>query len=132
VRIESIHHPIRSVLGIGCLALSLLVVPGCSEDDDDDALRFSPGTLPGAKVGISYRATIRVLDARTPVGQISIADGALPDGLALQYTEIEDTARITGTPEEAGRFTFTISAWCMGTNRSGQRGEKVYSMGVEE
>lgn len=28
--------------------------------------------------------------------------------------------------------TFTVNAWCMGTNQSGQEGEKEYSIEVEE
>jgi hypothetical protein len=44
----------------------------------------------------------------------------------------DDTAKISGVPEEAGTFTFTVRVWCYGTNVSAQQGEKEYSILVEE
>jgi len=56
----------------------------------------------------------------------------LPPGLELVIVEnVADTARITGTPEKAGTFTFTINVWCYGTMVSGQMGSKEYTILVE-
>ena len=88
-------------------------------------LKFDPDTLPDAQLGVPYEVEIHVKQNRTPVGDFSISDGTLPDGLELKAVEgVEDTARIIGIPEKAGIFTFKISVWCYGTNVSGQTGEK--------
>lgn len=93
-------------------------------------LVFSPDQLPDAQAGVPYEATIRISQNRTPAGSISISEGTLPLGLELVYTQAEDTAKITGTPTQAGTYTFTISVWCFGTNISGQTGEKQYTLVV--
>jgi hypothetical protein len=74
-----------------------------------------------------------VTENRTPVGDFSISEGALPPGLELTKVDgVEDTAKISGVPEAAGTFEFTVYVWCYGTNVSGQTGEKEYSIVVEE
>lgn len=97
------------------------------------ALEFQPDELPNGQLGAVYETEIHVTENRTPVGDFSIARGALPAGLELIKLEgEEDTAMISGAPEEAGTFTFTISVWCYGTNVSGQTGEKEYTLVVDE
>ncbi|MEW6403269.1 MAG: Ig domain-containing protein, partial [Chloroflexota bacterium] len=95
-------------------------------------LKFDPQSLPDAQVGVPYEVEIRVSENVTPVGDFSVEPNTLPPGLELAIVEeVEDTARITGIPEEPGTYTFTISAWCYGTNVSGQTGEKEYTIVVE-
>jgi hypothetical protein len=93
-------------------------------------LTFSPETLPEAVVGQPYQVEILVSDNNTPVGDMYIQDGALPPGLALEFIEHEDHAELTGIPEAAGVYTFTVGAWCYGTNVSGDRGEIAYELAV--
>ena len=93
------------------------------------ALKFEPDTLPASQMGAPYEAEIRVTQNVTPVGKFSISKGALPAGLEL--VDIEgDAAKISGIPEEAGTFTFTVRVWCYGTSVDGQVGEKEYSIVV--
>jgi hypothetical protein len=93
-------------------------------------LKFIPENVPNAQIDEAYEAEIHVTLNNTPVGDIAISDGALPTGLELAKVDGEDTARISGTPTEAGTFTFTVSAWCYGTQVSGQTGDKEYTIVV--
>jgi hypothetical protein len=92
------------------------------------ALSFLPDKLPDARVGVSYKVDILITGNLTPVGNYSVSDGSLPPGLELVMDEQLHTARITGTPQEAGPYTFTVSVWCYGTNVNGQTGEKKYTL----
>ncbi len=94
-------------------------------------LKFTPENLPEAQVGNAYETKIEISLNNTPVGDFSISEGTLPEGLEFSFLEGEDAASITGTPTEAGTFTFTVSAWCFGTQVSGQTGEKTYSLTVD-
>jgi large repetitive protein len=110
--------------------------PGSSEPTfiyvPDKELVFSPETLPGAQAGEPYDATITVSQARTPVGGAKIQDGALPDGLTLVLGENHDNSMaISGTPTTAGTYKFTVYAWCLGTNVSGQTGTHAYTLVVK-
>ena len=91
-------------------------------------LKFTPDDLPDAQVGNVYDEEIRVTLNNTPVGDFFISEGTLPEGLEFTFLEGEDAATITGTPTEAGTFSFTVSAWCFGTQVSGQTGDKSYSL----
>jgi len=95
-------------------------------------LAFEPASLslPEAKAGAAYETRIQITQNTTPVGDISISNGALPAGLEFEFIDGEDAALIHGTPQEAGTFTFTISVWCFGTQVSGQSGEKDYELKV--
>jgi hypothetical protein len=93
-------------------------------------LKFAPDALPEAQVGTAYNEEIRVSLNNTPVGDFFISDGVLPEGLEFTFVEGEDAAIFNGTPTEAGTFTFTVAAWCFGTQVSGQTGEKTYSLTV--
>jgi len=94
-------------------------------------LKFAPDSLLDARVGVPYQADIFVAQNETPVGEFWISAGSLPRGLSLEKLESEDVARISGTPEEAGSFTFTVSVWCYGTSVNGQSGSKSYTLVVE-
>ncbi len=89
-------------------------------------LLFSPEGLPEARVGVAYEVTIRVSQWQTPVGAILISHGQLPPGLDLTFDPGTATARIGGTPSEAGSYSFTVHAWCYGTMTEGQSGDKDY------
>jgi hypothetical protein len=98
----------------------------------DPALVFSPTNLADAQVDKPYSATITIGKTRTPVGGGSIREGALPDGLALDFGEQHDnTVRISGTPTTAGTYQFTVYVWCYGTNVSGQTGARKYTLVVK-
>ena len=113
---------------IACL-LALTAVLGCTPRP---ALQFSPATLPDARVGSSYEATITVSQAATPVGDASVQDGALPAGLQLALAkEPINTIQISGTPTVAGTFSFTIYVWCYGTNVGGQTATQEYTVVVK-
>jgi hypothetical protein len=93
-------------------------------------LKFTPETLPEGQVGSAYAEEIQISLNNTPVGDFFISEGSLPEGLEFTFIEGEDAATLTGSPVEAGIFTFTVSAWCFGTQVSGQTGEKTYSLTV--
>ncbi len=92
-------------------------------------LVFSPDELPDAEMGQLYQTSITVSDFETPVFSMAVREGTLPAGLTLEYVSGE-TATLTGTPEETGRFEFIVQAMCYGTNTSGQVGEKTYTLVV--
>jgi hypothetical protein len=110
-------------------AVVLVAVLGCTPRS---ALQFSPATLPDAQVGNSYAATINVEQAATPVGGVSVQDGALPAGLVLTLADSPDnTIQISGTPTVAGSFGFSVYVWCYGTNVSGQTATQQYTLVVK-
>lgn len=94
-------------------------------------LTFAPTALPAATVGVPYQATITVHDNNTPVGSLYVAEGELPPGLALTFTDGIDGAEIAGTPEAAGTYTFMVEAWCYGTNVNGDTGTQTYTLVVD-
>ena len=95
------------------------------------ALVFAPAELPEAQVGQSYSATISVSGNVTPVGDVFVDAGTLPAGLQLNFDEASRTAELSGAPTEAGTFKFTVGAWCLGTNVSGQTGQREYELVVK-
>jgi hypothetical protein len=115
-----------------------LFVPNVQPTDDPEPyfgptggpLKFLPDALPEAQVGTAYDEEIRISLNNTPVGDFFISDGILPEGLEFTFLEGDDAATVSGTPTEAGTFTFTVSAWCFGTQVSGQTGEKTYTLVV--
>jgi hypothetical protein len=130
---SSWESPIR-VAQIGFLpivAISLLMTLSCWQPSVDTALVFSPDTLPSAQLGVAYSSDIQVTQNRTPVGGVQVADGTLPTGLVCELVETKDIIRISGTPIEAGTYTFSLSVWCYGTNVNGQTGSKRYSITVQ-
>jgi hypothetical protein len=96
------------------------------------AISFMPEKMPDGQVGVPYQVQIVVAGNATPVGNYSISTGTLPPGLELVMDEQPHTAAITGTPAQAGTYSFSVSVWCYGTNVSGQTGEKQYTILVGE
>jgi hypothetical protein len=95
------------------------------------ALEFDPLELPAAQVDVAYEATITVSQNVTPVYWMQLVDGALPDGLTLEYHEHDSFAKIVGTPTRAGTFKFSVGAACLGTSVNGQMGQKEYVIEVK-
>ena len=94
-------------------------------------LKIEPDSLPNGQTGVEYEVEIRVSDNVTPVSSVFISDGTLPAGLELVFVDDEDSITISGTPEEAGTFTFTVFVSCVGTMVAGQTGEREYVIVVE-
>ena len=102
------------------------------EQPEREPLKFDPPSLPNAKVDVPYAVEIKITKNVTPVGDFVVDPKMLPLGLELVIVEdVADTARITGVPEKAGTYTFTINVWCYGTMVSGQMGSKEYTIVVE-
>ena len=97
-----------------------------------DLLVIEPAALPDAQLGVMYEAEIHITQNVTPVGDMVITDGVLPSGMELVFMEGEDSAIISGIPDETGTFPFTLTVWCYGTQVSGQTLEKDYQIVVEE
>ncbi len=72
-----------------------------------DVLRLSPTTLAIAEAGVAYEQKIAALDAQGALTW-TLLNGALPDGLRLEFTS--DGALLTGTPTRAGSYPFSIQA----------------------
>jgi large repetitive protein len=95
------------------------------------SLKIEPESLPNAQTGVEYEVEIRVSDNVTPLSSVFISSGTLPAGLELVFVDGEDGAKISGTPEETGTFTFTVFVTCKGTMAGGQTAEKEYVIIVE-
>jgi hypothetical protein len=76
-------------------AFTLVVAPGVTFT--------TPAALPDATAGTPYSFTLQAGGGQAPYTW-RIADGALPDGLALNAT----TGTIAGTPQAPGTFNFTV------------------------
>jgi len=120
----------RSVRAVAACAIAVIALLGCTPSRP--ALQFSPTALPDATVGAAYAAAITVTQAVTPVGGVSVTDGALPDGLVVAVAnEPINTIEIAGKPKAAGSYTFTVAVWCYGTNVNGQTGTQQYTLVVK-
>ncbi len=95
-------------------------------------LKIEPDVLPNAQAGVEYEVEIHVRDNVTPLNSVFISSGTLPAGLELIFADGEDSAKISGTPEETGTFTFTVFVACVGTMVGGQTLEKDFQIVVEE
>ena len=67
------------------------------------SISLPPALLPG-NLGARYQAVLSVSGGRSPY-EFFISQGTLPPGLTLNSV----TGNISGTPTQAGNFTFTIS-----------------------
>jgi len=95
-------------------------------------LKIEPDTFPKAQVGMEYEADLHVSDNVTPVDSVFVSSGELPAGLELVFVDGKDGAKISGTPEQAGTFTFKVFVACKGTMVGGQTLEKEFQIIVEE
>jgi hypothetical protein len=93
-----------------------------------------PAELPSGRVGEPCEIFFEVAGSITPGSSFTLLAGALPAGLHLlpnPNAEAPGTAeanrpRITGTPTEAGTFTFRLRATTFGTQRPGLSAERDY------
>lgn len=95
-------------------------------------LQIEPAALPTARTGGEYEVELRIRDNVTPVDSVFVSSGDLPAGLELVFVDGEDGAKISGVPEQAGTFTFTVFVACKGTMVGGQTLEKEFQIIVEE
>ncbi len=122
----------RRLILLLLVAFSFLVSASCFIfTPSRGPLKFDPPVLPGAQVGVQYEAVVTISGNETPVDGFSVSEGSLPAGLTIQRQEHESVARIIGTPQQPGTYKFKVFVWCLGTNVSGQVGEKEYSITVK-
>lgn len=100
-----------------------------------EALIFLPDTLPSGKIGEPYNIVFEIENTKTPINSFRLVDGSIPPGLSLyvcgsQLQPCEDTFQLYGVPDTSGTFKFEIGVTCFGTNVSGQKGNKIYSIEV--
>jgi len=79
------------------------------------------GALPAGSLGAAYSQTFTQTGGLAPIN-FSVAAGALPPGLTLNAT----TGALTGTPTQAGDFSFTIRA----TDAGGCAGSAAYMLRI--
>jgi hypothetical protein len=117
----------RALVGAVLLATALAATTAAC--DTRPSLSFAPDTLPDGTVGQQYGVTITVSGNQTPVGDF-FPEANLPPGLTWSWDENADrnVAQLTGTPTTAGTYQVTVSAWCLGTNVSGQTGSREYTL----
>ena len=85
-----------------------------------------PPALPNGTAGYPYNQTICASGGTAPYA-FSVSSGALPPGLDLLALN-GTTGAITGTPDSAGTFTFTITA----TDANGCLGSRAYSITIAD
>ena len=126
------------ILSLACSALTRSLSPTSTPEPEPSfepvttPLLITPESLPEAQVGVRYEVKMQITQNVTPVGEMIIQDGELPAGLEFVFLNDENAAQIIGIPEDAGVFEFTVSAWCYGTQVSGQTLEKKYQIVVKE
>jgi len=86
--------------GVGCLDLDIRARAGAG--GQPVPLKITTTSLPKAKVGILYGQTLQAEGGTSPYAW-SLAAGRLPNGINLNQD-----GKITGTPEQAGVFNFTV------------------------
>jgi hypothetical protein len=125
------ENQMKKTIGIVLLLISLALTLACFWGSSPrPALKFEPKDLSTGQLDTPYEVQIQVSENVTPVFNMFISEGTLPEGLTLEYVENDNFARIKGTPNETGTFKFTISAMCYGTNVSGQVGQIEYTIVV--
>jgi hypothetical protein len=63
--------------------------------------------LQPATIGLEYLETLSA-SGGTPPYDFSVFSGVPPNGIALHPTRFPDRAMLSGTPTEAGSFTFAV------------------------
>src|SRR5205085_1869891 len=86
------------------------------------AITVSPSTLPNGVVGTAYNQTITARGGTAPYTFAVTGGGSLPPPLTLNTS----TGLISGTPNTAGLFSFTIAA----TDANACGGSRAYSVRV--
>ncbi|HWB99955.1 MAG TPA: ExeM/NucH family extracellular endonuclease, partial [Bryobacteraceae bacterium] len=107
---ETFTLSLTNLVGAGPV-LPTLQATGTILNDDalTTTLSFSPPALPGATEGVSYSESLTVVNGAACSFDTT---GALPPGLALQFSGSDAVAVLTGTPALTGTYTFTVSAGC--------------------
>ncbi len=108
---ESKRASLMQLAALVTLVSCLLVLAGCagfstgsnSSTTSTQSITIS-AVLPPAVVGVAYNATLSVRGGTAPY-TFTISSGQLPPGLGLGAT----TGTISGTPTQAGTFSFSIS-----------------------
>jgi hypothetical protein len=83
--------------GSAALIISIAAAPGCP------SITVSPAALPNATLATTYRADLSATGGAAPYA-FAVTAGVLPPGISLSG------GVLTGTPNTAGRYTFTITA----------------------
>ena len=92
-----------------------------------------PEALPAAKVGIPYSVQLSATDTSSPVHSIYVSDAyPLPDGMRIEHQDRNPEGLIIGTPIKAGTYEVHISAGTYGTQCTGLRARRVYTLEVAE
>ena len=130
---------LRKLIFALCLTLPLAgceagivgnTLAGCAAQPEPTLL---PESLPAAVAGKPYRVLLEVTNTSTPVHGIYVNDAyALPEGLWLEHQDRDSHGLITGTPLKAGTYEVHMSAGTYGTQCTGRRASRVYSLEVTE
>lgn len=88
---------------------------------DCATLTVGPATLPDAPVFMEYEARNLTTEGGTAPYKYRVTAGALPEGMSLS-----EAGQLTGVPQEAGTFTFTVTS----TDAAQCTGTKAYTMKV--
>ncbi|MEI5679504.1 MULTISPECIES: putative Ig domain-containing protein [unclassified Mesorhizobium] len=89
---------------------------------DAPTITIAPDTLPGGSAGVAYEPVAMTADGGEAPYAFSVTTGDLPEGLSLATT-----GEISGTPTEAGNFTFTVTA----TDDNNFTGTREYTLAVD-
>jgi len=84
-------------------------------------ITLSPTTLPTATTGTAYSQTISASGGTSPYAY-SLSSGSLPNGLTLNSS----SGVLSGTPTQAGVFSFTVTA----TDANSYTGKQSYTLDV--
>jgi large repetitive protein len=103
----------------GAVTMDTNNVAVCGPNVTCPVITVNPATLPNGVVGTPYSQTVSAVGGTGPY-TFTVSSGALPTGLTLNAT----TGVISGTPNTAGTFNFTITA----TDSNGCPGSRPYSI----
>jgi large repetitive protein len=105
MRLKTLILGLLTILGL-CTALlaQRTLNPQTSNASSTHSVTIS-ATLPPATTGVSYNATF-IASGGTPPYRFTVSSGQLPTGLVLAKT----TGVLSGTPNQTGTFSFTVSA----------------------
>ena len=99
ITIRFVHHANAN----NPIVSAIEIIPGTLSNPAP--LQITTGTLSAGQVGVSYSSMVQATGGTTPY-HWSINSGTLPNGLGLSST----SGTISGTPNAAGSFTFTVKA----------------------
>ncbi len=108
----------------GLWVVSIIDSSDDSDNDDDDELEFSTSIKTSGTVNQSYSGTITLTGGTAPY--IWKKSGTLPTGLKLTYNSAKTKATLSGTPTEAGKFTFTLKV----TDANGNTASKSFTINI--